>query len=539
MITGGEILDGYLILRLIGSGGFGQVWLCESQAVGDLRAVKFIPAADEGRIAKEFDAICRYRTSAGQLRSPFIMSIEHVNRRADGLYYIMPLADGYGAEDPRSEDWRPWSLAEVLRWQRSQPAWLGSEEIKAYVRPILQALQLLSDVGLVHRDVKPDNILLFNGQPCLGDISLLGEDSLNITMRGTPGYAAPSWYIESGGHPDMYGAATTLYTLLTGNPPDKMGRAAFKWPPQGEKSLSQAQRNEWLRLTSVIRRAVDERPAERFRDFAQFLAAVDNAPDTTPAKPRRKHFKVYAATAIAALAMAGLLVFLLGRSAPLPRESRIARPPESPRTAPDIRSGEIPGVVLDNAKKFEAALDKATQELTYSRADFSEQVDRVAQDLERIHKSPSMRAEEAASNLALAKTAFETALKKVPPRPSVEQRSASMEELRRLASGGGSSAMSPTEVQFFASEFRPRFEEDIRKLSSQLETEAEFRLEQMKKVMSPAMRIRNHYAAPPMGELFGADATTPEKAEAAALARKRAVETSTDIYTGAQRFFAN
>jgi serine/threonine-protein kinase len=84
---------------------------------------------------------------------------------------------------------------------------------------VLQALQTLSDAGLVHRDVKPENILFFNGQPCLGDISLLGADASVITRRGTPGYATSFWYA----------AAAMLQTLLTGNSPEKLGRASFLW----------------------------------------------------------------------------------------------------------------------------------------------------------------------------------------------------------------------------------------------------------------------------------------------------------------------
>ncbi len=210
----------------------------------------------------------------GQLRSPSIMPIEHVGRRQDGLFYIMPLSDGYGASTPTDPSWLPLTLASIIDGRRSEPTWLTSEEICRCVIPILQALQLLSDAELVHRDVKPDNILFLNGTTCLGDISLLGADSSNITQRGTPGYSAPSWFVESGGHPDMYGAATTLYTLLTGNSPDKMGRAAFRWPPQGDQTLSPEQRENYLHLHRVVGRAVEDRPAERFINFTQFTNAL-------------------------------------------------------------------------------------------------------------------------------------------------------------------------------------------------------------------------------------------------------------------------
>ena len=94
MIQAGEVLDGYRVLRRIGAGGFGEVWLCRSEALGDLRALKFVKTSDAEHLNKEFEALSRYRAAAGQLRSPAIMPIEHANMRKDGLFYIMPLADG-------------------------------------------------------------------------------------------------------------------------------------------------------------------------------------------------------------------------------------------------------------------------------------------------------------------------------------------------------------------------------------------------------------------------------------------------------------
>ncbi len=123
--------------------------------------------------------------------------------------------------------------------------------------------------------MKPENIFFFNGSPCLGDISLLGEDAEVITRRGTPGYATPSWYRD--GLPDMYGAAATLYTLLTSNPPDIMGRSAFLWPPQGENSLPDSERSEWKRLQAVISRATQEKVSERYVDFRTMAAAVSDS----------------------------------------------------------------------------------------------------------------------------------------------------------------------------------------------------------------------------------------------------------------------
>jgi serine/threonine protein kinase len=274
MLRADDSLDGYRLKRRIGAGGFGEVWLCQKEQSDEFRALKFIPDTDTGRLVKEFEAVCRFRAAAEELEYPSLIPIEHVSWWKNGLFYVMPLADGDSACPPTDPNWFPLTLTYVIEWKKYQPTWLTAQEIRDSMVPLLVALQILSDAGLVHRDVKPDNILLLNYMPCLADISLLSADSGSTTRRGTPGYSAPSWFLESGGHPDMYGAATTLYSLLTGNPPDKMGRAAFRWPPQGEDSLSSEERAHWIRMHSVIRRAIDDRPAERFIDFMAFANAL-------------------------------------------------------------------------------------------------------------------------------------------------------------------------------------------------------------------------------------------------------------------------
>ena len=267
-----QILDGYQLIRFLGRGGFGEVWLCRSVSMSDYRALKFIPTNRADLFEKEYAALVHYRNAAAQLRSPQLVSIEHVNRNDAGLYYIMPLADGCEEIDPSNPRWEPLCLGRILLERRSSGTWFTSRQVVDLIQPILIALQTLSDACLVHRDVKPENILIFDGKPCLADISLLGADALVVTRRGTPGYATPTWY--KGGHPDMYGAAATLYTLLSGNPPDMMGRQAFIWPPQGEESLSEVERAEWRRLHAIIRRATDEKISERFVDFATMASAL-------------------------------------------------------------------------------------------------------------------------------------------------------------------------------------------------------------------------------------------------------------------------
>ena len=270
--TPGLEVDGYHLVRFLGRGGFGEVWLCRSGTTASHHAIKFISGADPDLLEKEHHSLTLYRAAAGRLRSPHLISIEHINRHGGTLYYVMPLADGITATDPADPSWQPLSLAALIEARASASAWFSSKEVISLILPILDALQTFTDAGLVHRDVKPENILFFNGTPCLGDISLLGDDAAVVSRRGTPQYAPPSWYQD--GLPDMYGAAATFYTLLTGNPPDRVAKSIFRWPPQGEKSLTESEHAEWKRLYAVIRRAMEMSVAERYVDFRAMAAAI-------------------------------------------------------------------------------------------------------------------------------------------------------------------------------------------------------------------------------------------------------------------------
>jgi serine/threonine protein kinase len=352
-----ETLDGYRLIRLIGRGGFGEVWLCRSEAMGDYRALKWISATSTGRLEKEYESLLHYRKAAAALRSPALLAIEHVGRTDDGLYYVMPLADGVTDTDPADPGWIPLSLAEKLRVRAEAPGWFSSAEVIELIIPVLEGLQILTEAGLVHRDVKPDNILFFDGTPCLGDISLLGVDAPVVTRRGTPGYATPSWYL--GGHPDMYGVAATLYSLLTGNEPDKMGRSAFLWPPQGEASLSPEERDEWKRLHGVIRRAAEEEVSERFVDFAAMAAAVVGPLAAAAVSPGKRAKKWVAGLALPGLAAATIAIVQHDR---LP-EKITGKPPtedsttQTPELTPDQKADyqALAGMVLGYTQDGEYA----------------------------------------------------------------------------------------------------------------------------------------------------------------------------------------
>jgi serine/threonine protein kinase len=148
------VLDGYRLIRFLGRGGFGEVWLCRSESMGDYRALKFIPTSHADRLEKEYEALLHFRKAAARLRSPHLVSIEHVGHNEAGLYYVMPLADGSGAADPSDLAWVPVSLTTMIQGRSEMPTWFSSREIIALVQPVLEALQTLSDGGVTHADLQ-------------------------------------------------------------------------------------------------------------------------------------------------------------------------------------------------------------------------------------------------------------------------------------------------------------------------------------------------------------------------------------------------
>ena len=515
MLSPSQSFDGYLILRQVGSGGFGEIWICQSEALGDLRALKFIPSSRAGCLDKEFHALGLYRNAASKLRSPSLMPVEHANLLPGGLFYVMPLADGLSQLSPIDESWRPKTLSALIARQNTEPGWFSSREVKEWMASILEGLQLLSDAGLVHRDVKPENILFLNGSPCLSDISLLGEDAQQLTRRGTPGFSAPSWFIEGGGHPDMYGAAMTLYSLLTGNPPDKMGRSNFRWPPQGENSLSSTEREEWLRMHAAVRRAVDERPAERFADFSLFARALTNgvphsdrdsaAAGKQSAKDllfrvvqgiqQRSRSSVLAASAIGfGLLFLGYQAAKVGRQG-LQQAARFyqlwdnERARENHPAVPDKRppseegSGHgLSASALAEIQEFEAALSNSIQRLTFPREKFAAEMDSIAADLYALDPRNTLPPGTRYKPISDIKERFLNALNALPLTLDVSARGKALEELHSMTSRIGTKYGSPV---------REPLEERVRRLESELNTDAEFRKKQGMKVLTNATALVN------------------------------------------------
>jgi serine/threonine protein kinase len=240
------VIPDHTLLRPIGRGAYGEVWLARN-VMAVLRAVKIVER-------QQFDSDRPYeREFAG------IQRYEPVSRLADGLvhvlhvgrndpegyfYYVMELADSANDECRMTNDEPPGQSATGIHSsfaiQNSEfysPRTLRSDLKRLHRLPIADCLHVALDVvsglgklhehGLVHRDVKPGNIIFVNGRAKLADIGLVSIHGEGRTFVGTEGYIPP----EGPGSPgaDIYALGMALYEAVTGYPPDRFPKVPPEW----------------------------------------------------------------------------------------------------------------------------------------------------------------------------------------------------------------------------------------------------------------------------------------------------------------------
>ena len=275
MTPKGQIYE-YTVIRKIGEGGFGVVYLVQDSQKR-FYALKEVHNPDKN--SHEAHSLKLYSDSLKHITIDALIPIERIFQNDKKLCYTMPLADGIEDISPIDEDWRPKTLAWLIEERRKSSKWFSKDEVLEIFIPILRAVDTLTSHGLLHRDIKPANILFFNGKACLADIGLMAEDTPSVSSAGTPDYTPPQWYLQNHGHPDMWGLAATLFTLITGNHPDMMGRAAYFWPPHGKSHMSSDDIAAWEGFHRIIARATREKAKDRYlriEDFRNDIELVKN-----------------------------------------------------------------------------------------------------------------------------------------------------------------------------------------------------------------------------------------------------------------------
>jgi serine/threonine protein kinase len=282
-------LPDYELLKWIGAGTFGQVWLARNRHDGGLCAVKIVAKSHQS----ELDGVRLYRQCASD--HPSLVAIKHVGEGDGFYYYVMPLADDVreGTLSQAPEQYEPMTLRRHLAWRQR----LAADEVVAIARQLLSALVQLHKRGVSHCDVKPDNVLRVRGNWQLGDMGLATPSAQMGAERGTLAFFPPEGPHDQTA--DLYALGKTLYLLLTG-----AGLERFTEFADGTLEI-QGNDPRSGRLRQIILRACHPDPGQRFPSAAAMLGALDEG-----FVGRRRKYRLLAATCVLIIVLGGGLLLL-------------------------------------------------------------------------------------------------------------------------------------------------------------------------------------------------------------------------------------
>ena len=260
----------YRIEREIGEGGMATVYLAKDLKHNRSVALKVLKPELAAVVGAE-RFLAEIETTAN-LQHPHILPLFDSGEADSFLFYVMPLVEG-----------------ESLRERIDRDKQLPVDEAVQITTAVAQALQHAHDRGVVHRDVKPANILMQDGQPVVSDFGIalavgaaggtrLTETGLSL---GTPFYMSPEQATGDqrvGPPSDTYALAAVLYEMLTGDPPyvGSTAQAVLGKIIQGAPvSVTQIRKSVPANVGAAIRKALEKLPADRFtgaQDFAKALS---------------------------------------------------------------------------------------------------------------------------------------------------------------------------------------------------------------------------------------------------------------------------
>lgn len=263
-------LGKYEVIRKLGEGGFGVVYECQDTLLERRVALKVL----RGEAAASPEFIERFRREArlaAALRHPAIVNMLDMGEDSGRFYLVMDLLPGG-------------TLAELLK--DGQP--LLPQRAIQLLRPVAAALDFAHSRNMLHRDVKPSNIILNElGEPVLTDFGLgkiIGQEGATTTgvAVGTVQYMAPEQVLGEELSPatDIYALGVIAYQMLTGRvpfagaTPFSIQKGHVEQKPPDPRLANPALGEASAR---VLEKVLDKQPADRYQSGAQLVAALEQA----------------------------------------------------------------------------------------------------------------------------------------------------------------------------------------------------------------------------------------------------------------------
>jgi serine/threonine protein kinase len=297
----------YRVDKLIGEGGFGRVYSGEDTRLGRAVAIKVIRPDLAG--ARAFvDRFRKEGTALAKFRHPGIVPIYDIREHGPLIYYIMPLIEG-----------------DTLRAKLDEHGKLSPKETQRILIELCDCLAATHRAGIVHRDIKPDNVILEGmlGSALLMDFgiakSMADYSATNSgLMVGTPTYMSPeqaSGDEQIDKRSDIYSVGVLAYHMLCGRPPF-VGRSA-----QQVITAHVTERPQPIRkmnpsvpygLASAVEKCLEKRPDDRFQDAMELSDALQQVMFGIEAERAVHEPRNYAMPFFAGLALAFDLFATLG-----------------------------------------------------------------------------------------------------------------------------------------------------------------------------------------------------------------------------------
>ncbi len=266
----------YVVQRVLGQGGFGRSYLVEdAQRFGELCVLKeFFPRnASKRSLQKALDLFKREAKTLYQINHPQVPKFLAGFTQEQRLFIVQEYIDGV-------------TYSHLLRERKRSGDYFSELEVKRWMIHMLQVLEYLHDLNIVHRDISPDNVMYSRDRelPILIDFGLVNNTMNEIlsgevdnddlpqsaTVVGKFGYSPPEQIQLGQCFPcsDLYALGVTAIVLLTGRSPrDLMNRDTMEWHWQQHVNVSYS-------FTQVLRQLTHRQPKARFQTAPDVLEAI-------------------------------------------------------------------------------------------------------------------------------------------------------------------------------------------------------------------------------------------------------------------------